>query len=92
MLNLCLFLGVFLLDTLPVEAKPVWHKQAIELEEEIVVSEEPTWAPTYACMLTKKDSNGIAVISNYLLLLLPAVESSRNYNSTFKIFHSTYIY
>lgn len=42
MLNLCLFLGVFLLDTLPVEAKPVWHKQAIELEEEIVVSEEPT--------------------------------------------------
>lgn len=29
-------------DTLPVEAKPVWHKQAIELDEETVVTEEPT--------------------------------------------------
>lgn len=35
------FLGVFFLETLPVEAKPVWHKQAIELEEEIIVTEEP---------------------------------------------------
>lgn len=33
-------------DTLPVEAKPLWHKQAIELEEEIIVTEEPTWVPT----------------------------------------------
>ncbi|XP_065806720.1 ADAMTS-like protein 1 isoform X5 [Labrus bergylta] len=33
------------IDTLPVEAKPVWHKQAIELEEEIAVSEEPTFIP-----------------------------------------------
>lgn len=32
----------FALDTLPVEAKPVWHKQAIELEEEVAVTEEPT--------------------------------------------------
>uniref|UniRef100_A0A8D3D444 ADAMTS-like protein 1 n=1 Tax=Scophthalmus maximus TaxID=52904 RepID=A0A8D3D444_SCOMX len=31
--------------TLPVEAKPVWHKQAIELEEEITVTEEPTFIP-----------------------------------------------
>ncbi|XP_067380275.1 ADAMTS-like protein 1 isoform X8 [Channa argus] len=30
------------IDTLPVEAKPVWHKQAIELEEEVTVTEEPT--------------------------------------------------
>lgn len=29
-------------DSLPVEAKPVWHKQAIELEEAAAaVSEEP---------------------------------------------------
>ncbi|CAN9509520.1 unnamed protein product [Ophioblennius macclurei] len=33
------------IDTLPVEAKPVWHKQAIELEEEITVTEEPTFIP-----------------------------------------------
>ncbi|XP_061565851.1 ADAMTS-like protein 1 isoform X1 [Cololabis saira] len=33
------------LDTLPVEAKPVWHKQAIELEEEVSVTEEPTFVP-----------------------------------------------
>ncbi|XP_059211073.1 ADAMTS-like protein 1 isoform X1 [Centropristis striata] len=33
------------IDTLPVEAKPVWHKQAIELEEEISVTEEPTFIP-----------------------------------------------
>ncbi|XP_041635519.1 ADAMTS-like protein 1 isoform X2 [Cheilinus undulatus] len=33
------------IDTLPVEAKPVWHKQAIELEEEINVSEEPSFIP-----------------------------------------------
>ncbi|XP_039465393.1 ADAMTS-like protein 1 isoform X2 [Oreochromis aureus] len=32
-------------DTLPVEAKPVWHKQAIELEEEVTASEEPTFIP-----------------------------------------------
>nr|XP_046236541.1 ADAMTS-like protein 1 isoform X1 [Scatophagus argus] len=33
------------IDTLPVEAKPVWHKQAIELEEEVMVTEEPTFIP-----------------------------------------------
>ncbi|XP_033465608.1 ADAMTS-like protein 1 isoform X4 [Epinephelus lanceolatus] len=33
------------IDTLPVEAKPVWQKQAIELEEEISVTEEPTFIP-----------------------------------------------
>ncbi|XP_037532440.1 ADAMTS-like protein 1 [Nematolebias whitei] len=33
------------IDTLPVEAKPVWHKQAIELEEEVTVTEEPTFVP-----------------------------------------------
>ncbi|XP_077445065.1 ADAMTS-like protein 1 isoform X1 [Stigmatopora argus] len=33
------------IDTLPVEAKPLWHKQAIELEEEIVVTEEPNFIP-----------------------------------------------
>ncbi|XP_030018602.1 ADAMTS-like protein 1 isoform X3 [Sphaeramia orbicularis] len=33
------------MDTLPVEAKPVWHKQAIELDEEITVTEEPTFIP-----------------------------------------------
>ncbi|XP_029942955.1 ADAMTS-like protein 1 isoform X2 [Salarias fasciatus] len=33
------------MDTLPVEAKPVWHKQAIELEEEVTVTEEPTFIP-----------------------------------------------
>ncbi|CAL8327506.1 unnamed protein product [Lota lota] len=41
------------LETLPVEAKPVWHKQAIELEEEeeegeeeeVRASEEPTFIP-----------------------------------------------
>uniref|UniRef100_A0A3Q1BC08 ADAMTS like 1 n=1 Tax=Amphiprion ocellaris TaxID=80972 RepID=A0A3Q1BC08_AMPOC len=33
------------IDTLPVEAKPVWHKQAIELEEEVTVTEEPTFIP-----------------------------------------------
>ncbi|KAM7366173.1 hypothetical protein PAMP_015638 [Pampus punctatissimus] len=33
------------IDTLPVEAKPLWHKQAIELEEEIIVTEEPTFIP-----------------------------------------------
>lgn len=39
--NHCLFWVFFFLETLPVEAKPVWHKQAIELEEEIIVTEEP---------------------------------------------------
>nr|XP_057923011.1 ADAMTS-like protein 1 isoform X1 [Doryrhamphus excisus] len=34
------------LDTLPVEAKPPWHKQAIELEEEIAVTEEPNFIPS----------------------------------------------
>lgn len=37
-------------DPLPVEAKPAWHKQAVQLEEEelqeeqeeVVLSEEPT--------------------------------------------------
>ncbi|KAM9424342.1 ADAMTS-like protein 1 [Pholidichthys leucotaenia] len=29
----------------PVEAKPVWHKQAIELEEEVSVTEEPAFIP-----------------------------------------------
>ncbi|KAL6118680.1 adamtsl1 [Pungitius sinensis] len=33
------------IDTLPVEAKPLWQKQAIELEEEISVTEEPTFIP-----------------------------------------------
>ncbi|KAG7497035.1 ADAMTS 1 isoform X1 [Solea senegalensis] len=33
------------MDTLPVEAKPVWHKQAIELDEEITVTEEPSFIP-----------------------------------------------
>ncbi|XP_051799612.1 ADAMTS-like protein 1 isoform X3 [Acanthochromis polyacanthus] len=33
------------MDALPVEAKPVWHKQAIELEEEVTVTEEPTFIP-----------------------------------------------
>ncbi|TMS01963.1 ADAMTS-like protein 1 [Larimichthys crocea] len=33
------------IETLPVEAKPVWHKQAIELEEEIIVTEEPAFIP-----------------------------------------------
>ncbi|XP_026209246.1 ADAMTS-like protein 1 isoform X2 [Anabas testudineus] len=33
------------IDSLPVEAKPVWHKQAIELEEEVTVTEEPTFIP-----------------------------------------------
>ncbi|XP_061524819.1 ADAMTS-like protein 1 isoform X2 [Phycodurus eques] len=33
------------IDTLPVEAKPPWHKQAIELDEEIVVTEEPNFIP-----------------------------------------------
>ncbi|XP_029026632.1 ADAMTS-like protein 1 isoform X2 [Betta splendens] len=33
------------IDSLPVEAKPVWHKQAIELEEEVSVTEEPTFIP-----------------------------------------------
>ncbi|XP_024910860.1 ADAMTS-like protein 1 isoform X6 [Cynoglossus semilaevis] len=33
------------IDTLPVEAKPVWRKQAIELEEDIRVTEEPTFIP-----------------------------------------------
>ncbi|XP_068164161.1 ADAMTS-like protein 1 isoform X3 [Antennarius striatus] len=32
------------IDTLPVEAKPVWHKQAIELEE-TTVTEEPSFIP-----------------------------------------------
>ncbi|XP_061664181.1 ADAMTS-like protein 1 isoform X2 [Syngnathoides biaculeatus] len=32
-------------DTLPVEAKPPWHKQAIELDQEIVVTEEPDFIP-----------------------------------------------
>lgn len=36
----------FVLDTLPIEAKPVWQKQAIELEEELSVTEEPAWVPT----------------------------------------------
>lgn len=42
------FISFICADTLPVEAKPAWHKQAIELEdedeeeEEVVVSEEPT--------------------------------------------------
>lgn len=53
MVNLCLFC-VFPPDTLPVEAKPVWHKQAIELEEEIIVTEDPAWVSDthYACILT----------------------------------------
>lgn len=29
-------------EKLPVEAKPPWFKQAIELEEDTAVSEEPT--------------------------------------------------
>ncbi|XP_033962060.1 ADAMTS-like protein 1 isoform X1 [Pseudochaenichthys georgianus] len=33
------------IDTLPVEAKPVWQKQAIELDEEVSVGEEPTFIP-----------------------------------------------
>uniref|UniRef100_A0A8C5I8H8 ADAMTS like 1 n=1 Tax=Gouania willdenowi TaxID=441366 RepID=A0A8C5I8H8_GOUWI len=35
------------MDALPVEAKPVWSKQAIELEEEeeVTVTEEPTFVP-----------------------------------------------
>ncbi|XP_037832326.1 ADAMTS-like protein 1 isoform X3 [Kryptolebias marmoratus] len=33
------------IDTLPVEAKPVWHKQAIELEEEVTATEEPSFVP-----------------------------------------------
>lgn len=40
-----LIFASFPADTLPVEAKPVWHKQAIELEEEVTASEEPTWVP-----------------------------------------------
>lgn len=32
----------FASDTLPIEAKPVWQKQAIELEEEVTATEEPT--------------------------------------------------
>lgn len=37
-------------EELPVEAKPPWYKQAIELEEDVVLSEEPTfirgtWGP-----------------------------------------------
>ncbi|XP_062305266.1 ADAMTS-like protein 1 isoform X3 [Osmerus eperlanus] len=34
------------IETLPVEAKQQWAKQAIELEEEIVVSEDPTFIPS----------------------------------------------
>ncbi|XP_054907133.1 ADAMTS-like protein 1 isoform X4 [Poeciliopsis prolifica] len=33
------------IDTLPIEAKPVWQKQAIELEEEVTATEEPTFIP-----------------------------------------------
>uniref|UniRef100_A0AAV2KJD2 ADAMTS-like protein 1 n=1 Tax=Knipowitschia caucasica TaxID=637954 RepID=A0AAV2KJD2_KNICA len=33
------------IDTLPVEAKEPWQKQAIELEEEMSVTEEPTFIP-----------------------------------------------
>ncbi|KAM3857602.1 ADAMTS-like protein 1 [Diretmus argenteus] len=33
------------IEKLPVEAKPLWHKQAIELEEEIIVTEEPMFIP-----------------------------------------------
>uniref|UniRef100_A0A3Q2Q1M6 ADAMTS-like protein 1 n=1 Tax=Fundulus heteroclitus TaxID=8078 RepID=A0A3Q2Q1M6_FUNHE len=33
------------IDTLPVEAKPVWQKQAIELEEELAATEDPTFIP-----------------------------------------------
>ncbi|XP_026154197.1 ADAMTS-like protein 1 isoform X3 [Mastacembelus armatus] len=33
------------IDTLPVEAKPMWHKQAIELEDEHAVTEEPSFIP-----------------------------------------------
>lgn len=29
-------------EKLPVEAKPPWFKQAIELEEDTAISEEPT--------------------------------------------------
>lgn len=40
-----LWLSLICAETLPVEAKPAWHKQAIELEEqeqeEVAVSEEP---------------------------------------------------
>ncbi|KAK1890457.1 ADAMTS-like protein 1 [Dissostichus eleginoides] len=42
------------IDTLPVEAKPVWQKQAIELDEEVSVGEEPTFipAPWQSCSRT----------------------------------------
>ncbi|XP_041841021.1 ADAMTS-like protein 1 isoform X3 [Melanotaenia boesemani] len=42
------------IDTLPVEAKPVWHKQAIQLEEEVTVTEEPTFisGPWQPCSRT----------------------------------------
>ncbi|XP_034019931.1 ADAMTS-like protein 1 isoform X2 [Thalassophryne amazonica] len=33
------------IETLPVEAKPLWHKQAIQLEEEMAVTEEPNFIP-----------------------------------------------
>ncbi|XP_032439407.1 ADAMTS-like protein 1 isoform X4 [Xiphophorus hellerii] len=33
------------IDTLPIEAKPVWQKQAIELEEEVTATEDPTFIP-----------------------------------------------
>ncbi|XP_051934232.1 ADAMTS-like protein 1 isoform X1 [Hippocampus zosterae] len=33
------------MDTLPVEAKPLWHKQAVALDEETVVTEEPDFIP-----------------------------------------------
>ncbi|XP_049591165.1 ADAMTS-like protein 1 isoform X3 [Syngnathus scovelli] len=33
------------IDTLPVEAKPLWHKQAIELHEETLATEEPNFIP-----------------------------------------------
>ncbi|KAK5622669.1 hypothetical protein CRENBAI_026490 [Crenichthys baileyi] len=33
------------IDMLPIEAKPVWQKQAIELEEEVTATEEPAFIP-----------------------------------------------
>ncbi|KAM9836358.1 ADAMTS-like protein 1 [Aulostomus maculatus] len=33
------------IDTLPVEAKPPWHKQAIELDDEIILTDEPSFIP-----------------------------------------------
>ncbi|MEQ2252702.1 ADAMTS-like protein 1, partial [Ilyodon furcidens] len=42
------------IDTPPIEAKPVWQKQAIELEEEVTATEEPTFitGPWQPCSRT----------------------------------------